>query len=97
MGQRYGAQVAAAHPDLDLTAHGLDPDAFDPQSPNLFWPSDRAWCVATEIDLDSTYVGGSRALVEAILADGRLESRLAQLDDRVDAGGDDTSPLPRDQ
>ncbi|MGH8301512.1 MAG: hypothetical protein ACRET5_08615, partial [Steroidobacteraceae bacterium] len=28
------------------------------QSPNLFWPDDRAWCVATEIDFDSTLVGG---------------------------------------
>ncbi len=29
-------------------------DGFVPQSPNLFWPADRAWCAATEIDFDST-------------------------------------------
>ena len=34
------------------------------QSPNLWWPQDRAWCVATEIDLCWTYVGGSRALAD---------------------------------
>jgi len=28
------------------------------QTPNLWWPADRAWCVATEIDLPWTYVAG---------------------------------------
>lgn len=30
--------------------------------PNLWWPDDRAWCVASEIDLDYTLVGGSQGL-----------------------------------
>jgi hypothetical protein len=29
---------------------------FVPQSPNLFWPDDHAWCVASEIDLFCTPV-----------------------------------------
>jgi hypothetical protein len=37
------------------------------QSPNLFWPADRAWCVASEIDFDSTLLGGTVELIEAIL------------------------------
>jgi len=37
-------------------------------------PADRAWCVATEIDFAWTYVGGSRELIDAILADARLEA-----------------------
>jgi hypothetical protein len=44
-----------------------------PQSPNLFWPRNQAWCVASEIDLFCTLVAGSNALVEALLADPRLE------------------------
>jgi len=44
-----------------------------PQSPNLFWTEDRAWCVASEIDLFCTLVGGSEQLVEALLADPTLE------------------------
>jgi hypothetical protein len=44
------------------------------QSPQLVWPEDRAWCVATEIDLDSTVVGGTRAVVDAVLADPGLEA-----------------------
>lgn len=46
------------------------PDWFQPQSPSLFWPQDRSWCVATEIDFDSTLVGGSRELVDRVLASG---------------------------
>ncbi len=50
------------------------PTWFDPQSPNLFWPTETSWCVATEIDFDSTLVGGSRRLIEAVLADPALEA-----------------------
>jgi hypothetical protein len=59
-----------------------------PQSPNLFWPDDRAWCVATEIDLDSSYLGGSAALVRDLLADGRLEAVPASVADPVWANSD---------
>jgi hypothetical protein len=43
-------------------------------SANLWWPADRAWCVATEIDAAWTYVGGARRLIDALLADPRLEA-----------------------
>jgi hypothetical protein len=52
------------------------------QSPNLWWPDDRAWCVASEIDFCSTYVGGSPALIERILGDERLEAIPVRLEDR---------------
>lgn len=60
-----------------------------PQSPNLFWPDDRAWCVATEIDLDSTFIGGSVALIDAVLGDTRWEAWQAQRTDLVWASSDD--------
>lgn len=44
------------------------------QSPNIWWPADHAWCVATEIDLQSTFVGGSQAAVAAILGSDLLEA-----------------------
>ncbi len=37
------------------------------QTPNLWWPEDRAWFVATEIDLAWTYVGGREALIEQLV------------------------------
>ncbi|CAN5300033.1 hypothetical protein BH20ACT5_BH20ACT5_01540 [soil metagenome] len=61
----------------------VSPDWFDPQSPNLFWPEDRAWCVASEIDFDSTLVGGSTALVEALVAEPGLEVWPVEPDDSL--------------
>jgi hypothetical protein len=44
------------------------------RSPNLWWPDDRAWCVATEIDFTWSYVGGSSACIEQVLTDPDLEA-----------------------
>ena len=38
------------------------------------WPTDRAWILVTEVDYDSTIVGGSPDLVQAICTDPRLEA-----------------------
>ncbi len=43
-------------------------------SPALLWPADEAWIVVSEIDWDSTVVGGSAELIAALLADERLEA-----------------------
>jgi hypothetical protein len=37
------------------------------QAPSLWWPEDRAWIVATEIDLPWTYVGAESSVVTAIV------------------------------
>ncbi|MCF7547323.1 hypothetical protein [Pseudonocardia sp. WMMC193] len=62
-----------AGPLADATGLG-DPRGVWPQSPNLFWPQDRAWCVATEIDFDSTLIGGSQALIDSVLTHPGLEA-----------------------
>lgn len=51
------------------------------QTANLAWPVDRAWFVASEVDLAWTYLAGSEALVEAVLADYRIEALPAGPDD----------------
>ncbi|HEU4420989.1 MAG TPA: hypothetical protein VFR67_00430, partial [Pilimelia sp.] len=61
---------------------------FDPQSPSLLWPADRSWCVGTEIDFDSTLVGGSTDLVDAVLAAPGLEVWPVNPDDDLTAVGD---------
>lgn len=58
-----------------------------PQPPNLCWPEDRAWCLTTEIDLNSTYLGASRACVEELLAETALEIHPAAPTDRIGGGG----------
>jgi hypothetical protein len=62
---------------------------FVPQSPNLFWPDDHAWCAASEIDLFCTLVAGSNTLAERLLADPRLEAWRVFPDDPVTADSDD--------
>lgn len=54
---------------------------------------DHAWCVATEIDLDSTYVGGSEACIEELLANSELE--VARLDVAADVTAVQRHPQPR--
>jgi hypothetical protein len=56
--------------------------------PNLWWPDDRSWCVASEIDFPYTYVGGSKKLIDEILADPNLEALPAALDDGITAFSD---------
>lgn len=51
---------------------------------NIWWPDDRAWCVATEIDYCWTYVGGSSECIADVLADPRLEALPAELHQRGD-------------
>jgi hypothetical protein len=60
--------------------------AIDPRAPalNMWWPDDRAWLVSTEVDSITSYVGASRAAINAILADGELEAVEAHLDTRHD-------------
>jgi hypothetical protein len=53
------------------------------QSPNLWWPDDHAWCIASEVDHRSTYLAGSQALIDRVLNDHRLEAIPARLTDRV--------------
>lgn len=53
------------------------------QTPNLWWPDDRAWCIASEIDFCWTYVGGSTRLVAQVLADHRFEALPARLTEGI--------------
>ena len=57
-------------------------------SPNIWWPEDRAWCVATDIDLYDTYLGGSEECIGAVLSNADLETLPTTLDARLNLGGD---------
>ncbi|HET7327253.1 MAG TPA: hypothetical protein VFJ14_08190 [Nocardioidaceae bacterium] len=45
------------------------------QSPNLWWPEDRSWCVATELDLHYTYIGGSTDLIHRLVTHPGFEAQ----------------------
>lgn len=80
------------------TAAGLgsqdDPLPAADLTPNLLWPADHSWCVATEIDFDSTLVGGSRALIDAVLADPVLDAVEVGPDTELTWDGDTLNPRP---
>ena len=45
---------------------------------SVWWPDDRAWLVATDIDRYLTYVGGSDAAITALPAEPALDAVAAQ-------------------
>ncbi|WP_374969664.1 hypothetical protein [Terrabacter sp. BE26] len=71
---------------------GMD-DLF-PQSASLVWPRDRAWCLATDIDWDSTLVAADDAVVEGLLDDHRLETFEVDYLDDLSWRGDRVNPAP---
>jgi hypothetical protein len=70
------------------------PPPFLYQSPSLWWPADHAWCVATDVDLDSTYVSGSAACVQALLDNPDLEVLRTGADAVTSYVSDDLNPEP---
>lgn len=56
--------------------------------PSLWWPEDRAWCVATEIDFRWTYVGASTECLEQLEGESTLEALRTQPEHRGDVGSD---------
>jgi hypothetical protein len=53
------------------------------QSPNLWWSIDHSWCVATEVDLQWTYVAGSQEMIDHLLASPLLETWPARSEDMI--------------
>jgi hypothetical protein len=58
------------------------------EPPTLMWPADRAWFVASDTDLDSTYLGGSGPLVDSLLACPELEVWPVTATDDISIGSD---------
>ncbi len=66
----------------------VDPGTNHPLMANMWWPEDRAWFVATEIDFTSTLVGASKQVVDSILLDDRLEALPIAVTDQVTIDAD---------
>ena len=63
-------------------------------SPNLWWPEDHAWLVVSDIDLDSTYIGGSRACTEECVDPQWLEVLRVEPTHGVTRDSDRINPVP---
>lgn len=62
------------------------------QSASLWWPDDHSWFVSTEVDLAYTYIGGTRACVDAVIAHPAIEALRAQLTDGITYDSDAVNP-----
>jgi len=89
-----GRAYFLAEGDLDDVTQTACEGNFVFQSASLWWPDDRAWLVATEVDLDSTYVGGAAAVIDAVLADPALEAVRVEVTDGITAASDTLNPAP---
>lgn len=69
-------------------------DPLSTQSPNLWWPDDRAWCVATEVDLNTTYVGCDERCQGELLACLALEAAPVSPDDGISFKSDAVNRWP---
>ena len=69
------------------------PGSTNPGS--LWWPDDRAWCVATEIDLNTTYVGCDEPCRDAILATSEFEALAIDPATGITCASDLLNPTPR--
>ena len=61
---------------------------------NLVWADDGSWWLNKGIDLHATYIGGSAALIDAVLQSDALEAWPAELDDDVTSVGDRLNGRP---
>jgi hypothetical protein len=87
----WRGHLAAIRPDAWIPTPDEQFESLAPhqwQSPSAWWPDDRAWATSNDTDLDSTLVGGSRALVDDLLADERLEVLPWPVDGSLWAGAD---------
>lgn len=57
--------------------------ALQREAPNLIWPADHSWFVASEVDFDSTLIGGSRHLIRSIVESKTLEAWQVRPDDSL--------------
>lgn len=61
------------------------------RSPNIWWPDDLAWCVATEVDLNTTYIGCSEPCSDD-LTSSTLEALRIDPSTGITWNSDDVNP-----
>lgn len=61
-----------------------------------WWPDDQAWCVAGDVDLMSTYIGGTRECIDAVLATPGIEVLEVPPEQTITIDTDTINPRPPD-
>jgi len=60
------------------------PDLPEWRNPDLFWPDDRRWFAATDVDFWSVYVGGDHDFIDQLARSVRTECELVELGRRLE-------------
>lgn len=66
------------------------------QTAHLMWAADRSWWLSTDIDLNTSYIGGSAELIEAVLGSAALEAWPVEPGDGVAIASDGMNPVRAD-
>jgi hypothetical protein len=90
-----GNDVRLVRGPVELAARNMAEEPSD-QSATLWWPGDRAWVVATDLDLVTTYVGGSAACIADLLAAPGVEVAEVPAAQGTGWDADTVNPLPLD-
>jgi hypothetical protein len=83
-----GSVAELADPEWESRVPWADGPAGWTESPSIVWPADRAWVLVTEVDFDSTIVGGSAELIRELTADATLEALAVREGARLSWDGD---------
>lgn len=88
----FGAGASAFVEDSWL---GRSPwiDTHFEQSPTYLWPDDQSWALHTNVDLDSSIIGGSQELINQLLQTPGVEVLPLHTDADLSWGGDKINPL----
>lgn len=73
-----------------------NPRTFARHAPQLIWPADCTWLLATEVDFDSTLVGGDATLIKAIVESSELEAWQVEPTDSLAADADKVNLVDED-
>jgi hypothetical protein len=90
-----GNDVVLVRGPVELAARNMAEEPSE-QSATLWWPADRAWFVATDLDLVTTYIGGSAACIAELLASPGLEAAEVSVSQGTGWDADTVNPLPLD-
>jgi hypothetical protein len=79
----HGLGRVAGEADYGQAAQAMRAQGEYCFAPSLWWPQDRAWVVAREVDADSTYIAGTCALGDKLVLDSPVNATHVAPDDAV--------------
>ncbi len=80
---------------VDAATETTNREGIYHQSANIWWPDDHAWCVATEIDINTTYIACAEPCRDDIVALPELEAFEIDPTTGIGYASDRVNPEPQ--